>query len=178
MRFTTKELALIILFSSLGAVISVPVGYLGDFLKTIPFLPLGTGQILSGIHISSLALAVLFIKKQGVGTMTGAVKGMVEAVLFSFHGFPVILMSIIQGLCIDTLVYLWRKRDSALYLGCGLASLSNVAYLQFFIQLPFPASVFSLMYLLSIISGVLFGGYGGLLLYNLVGTRISLLELE
>ena len=178
MRFTTKELALIILFSSLGAVISVPVGYLGDFLKTIPFLPLGTGQILSGIHISSLALAVLFIKKQGVGTMTGAVKGMVEAVLFSFHGFPVILMSIIQGLCIDTLVYLWRKRDSALYLGCGLASLSNVAYLQFFIQLPFPASVFSLMYLLSIISGVLFGGYGGLLLYKLVGTRISLLELE
>ena len=178
MRFTTKELALIILFSALGAVISVPVGYLGDFLKTIPILPLGTGQILSGIHISSLALTVLFIKKQGVGTMTGAVKGLVEAVLFSFHGIPVILMSVLQGFCIDIIVSIWGKRDSALYLGCGLASLSNVAYLQFFIQLPFPASVFTLMYILSIISGVLFGGYGGLLLYKLVGTRISLLELE
>lgn len=105
--------------------------------------------------------------------MTAVNKGLVEAILFSYHGISVVFMSVLQGLILDSIIYLVRKRDLALYLGCGFASASNVAFLQFVLLLPFPASVFVLMYLLAFISGAIFGGYGGILLYNMVGSRIE-----
>ena len=47
--FDSRELALIILLSALGAVISVPVGHAGNFLKTLA-LPPGASQLLAGIR--------------------------------------------------------------------------------------------------------------------------------
>jgi len=173
LRFTTKELALIVVFSSLGAVLSVPVGHIGNYLKTIPVLPFGIGQILSGIHIILLTLITLNIKKPGAATMTATIKGLVEAVLFSYHGISVVFMSALQGLILDVVIYLLGKRDLALYLGCGIASASNVAFLQFVLLLSFPTSVFAFMYLLAFVSGAVFGGYGGVLLYKMVGIRIE-----
>lgn len=105
--------------------------------------------------------------------MTAAVKGLVEAILFSYHGIPVILMSALQGLFIDVMIYLFGSRDLVFYLGCGVASASNVAFLQFFIQLPFPATIFGFMYLLAFFSGIVFGGYGGVLLYKMVKIRME-----
>lgn len=160
-------------FSSLGAVLSVPVGYLGNYLKTIPILPFGTGQILSGVHIIVLTLTALYIKKPGATTMTAAIKGLVEVILFSYHGIPVILMSALQGLFIDVIIYILGYRDLAFYLGCGIASASNVAFLQFILLLPFPASAFSFMYILAFFSGTVFGGYGGVLLYKMVEIRLK-----
>ena len=173
MRYTTRELALVVVFSSLGATLSVPVGYLGNYLKTIPLLPFGTGQILSGVHIIVLTLTALYIKKPGATTMTAVIKGLVEVILFSYHGIPVILMSALQGLFIDVIVYILGYRDLAFYLGCGIASASNVAFLQFILLLPFPAPVFSFMYILAFISGTVFGGYGGVLLYKMVEIRLK-----
>jgi len=173
LRYSTRELALIVVFSSIGAILSVPVGYLGNYLKTIPLLPFGTGQILSGVHIIVLTLTALFIKKPGASTMTAAIKGLVEVILFSYHGIPVILMSALQGLFIDTIINVLGYRDLAFYLGCGIASASNVAFLQFILLLPFPASVFSFMYILAFFSGTVFGGYGGVLLYKMVEIRLK-----
>jgi ABC-type thiamin/hydroxymethylpyrimidine transport system permease subunit len=173
LRYTTRELALVVVFSSLGAVLSVPVGYLGNYLKTIPILPFGTGQIISGVHIIVLTLTALYIKKPGATTMTAAIKGLVEVILFSYHGIPVILMSALQGLFIDAIIYILGYRDLAFYLGCGIASASNVAFLQFILLLPFPASVFSFMYILAFFSGTVFGGYGGVLLYKMVEIRLK-----
>ena len=173
MRYTTRELALIVVFSSLGATLSVPVGYLGNYLKTIPLLPFGTGQILSGVHIIVLTLTALYIKKPGATTMTAVIKGLVEVILFSYHGIPVILMSALQGLLIDAIIYILGYRDLAFYLGCGIASASNVAFLQFILLLPFPAPVFSFMYILAFISGTVFGGYGGVLLFKMVEIRLK-----
>jgi len=162
-----------VVFSSLGAVPSVPIGHIGNYLKTIPVLPFGIGQILSGIHIILLTLIALYIKKPGATTMTAAIKGIVEAILFSYHGISVVFMSVLQGFILDSIIYLLRKRDLALYLGCGFASASNVAFLQFVLFLSFPASVFGFMYFLAFVSGAMFGGYGGILLYNMVGIRIE-----
>jgi ABC-type thiamin/hydroxymethylpyrimidine transport system permease subunit len=173
LRFTTKELALIVVFSSLGAVLSVPVGHIGNYLKTIPVLPFGIGQILSGIHIILLTLTTLYIKKPGAATTTATIKGLVEAILFSYHGISVVLMSALQGLVLDLVIYMIEKRDLSFYLGCGIASASNVAFLQFVLRLSVPASVFAFMYLLAFASGVVFGGYGGVLLYKMVGIRIE-----
>jgi len=173
LKYTTKELSFIAIFGSLGAVLSVPLGYLGNYLKTIPLLPFGTGQILSGFHIIILTLTALYIKKPGTTTMTATIKGLVEAILFSYHGIPVILMSALQGLSLDIIIYIFGKRDLAFYLGCGIASASNVAFLQFFLLLPFPAAIFGFMYLLAFFSGVVFGGYGGVLLYKMVEIRME-----
>jgi ABC-type thiamin/hydroxymethylpyrimidine transport system permease subunit len=177
LRFSTKELALIVVFSSLGAVLSVPVGHIGNSLKTIPVLPFGIGQILSGIHIILLTLTTLKIKKLGTATITATIKGLVETVLFSYHGISVVFLSALQGLILDLAIYIIGKRDLAFYLGCGIASASNVAFLQFVLLLSFPTSVFAFMYLLAFFSGVVFGGYGGILLYKIVGIRIERVNL-
>ena len=105
--------------------------------------------------------------------MTAAIKGLVEVPLFSYHGIPVLLMSALQGLFIDIIIYLLGYRDLSFYLGCGIASASNVAFLQFILLLPFPASVFRFMYLLAFISGTVFGGYGGILLHKMVEIRLK-----
>lgn len=174
MRYTSRELALITVLSSLGAVMSVQVGYLGNYLKTVAILPLGTGQILAGLHLIPLTVTGFYVKKSWSVTMTSAIKGLLEAVLFSFHGLPVILMSILQGLLLDLAFMITGKSTRNVCVGCGIAAASNVAYLQFFLLLPFPGPVFGFMYVLSFLSGLLLGGYGGKKLYEMVESRVGL----
>ena len=136
MKYNSKELSTIIIFSSLGAILSVPIGHIGNYLKTIPLLPL------------------------------------VEAVLFSFHGLPVIAMSGIQGIIIDTSLHFFGYNSRGTIIGCGVSALSNVLFIQFIIRLPFPISVYALMYTLSFTSGVLLGAYPSNLLQKMIKTRI------
>lgn len=173
MSFNTKELSLIIVFSAMGAVLSVPLGYISNYMTAIPFLPLGTGQILAGFHLLVLVLSARYVRKPGAASMTGAVKGLVEAALFSFHGLPVILLSVVQGLVIDAVILLSGGSTWGLFLGCGLSSMSSVLFLQFFVMMPFGSGVWSFMYLLAFASGALFGGYLGERLTEMVGSRTS-----
>lgn len=170
--FSTKQMSLIIVFSALGAIASVPIGHLGNYLKTIPFLPLGTGQILAGLHLIMVVLAALYVKKPGAAAMTGAVKGLAEAVLFSFHGLSVIVMSAIQGAIIDAVLAIMGYNTKAILVGCGLSAASNVVFIQFFIGMPFPLEAYVLMYVLAVVSGVVFGGYTGNKLYQMVEERL------
>jgi len=175
LRFETRELAIIVVFSALGAVMSVPVGYLGNYLKTFPAIPLGIGQVLAGIHVFPAALTMMLVKRRGAAAATGTVKGLVEAVLFSFHGFSVIIMSGVQGLVLDAAaIFFGYDSRVGLCLGCGLSAVSNVAYLQFFLRLGFPAEVFALMYVLAFVSGVVLGGYLTDTVYSMVKKRIEI----
>ena len=175
LRFETREIAIIVVFSALGAVMSVPVGYLGNYLKTIPAIPLGTGQILAGVHVFPTALTMLLVRRRGTAAATGTVKGLVEAVLFSFHGFSVIIMSGVQGLVLDAAaIFFGYDSRTGLCVACGLSAASNVAYLQFFLRLGFPMEVFTLMYILAFASGAVFGGYIGDTVYQMVQKRIDL----
>jgi len=171
-HFNTKQLSLIIVFSSLGAIASVPIGHLGNYLKTIPFLPLGTGQILAGLHLIMVVLAALYVKKPGVAAMTGTVKGLAEVALFSYHGLPVIVMSALQGAIIDLVLVVMGYNTNAILIGCGLSAASNVVFIQFFLGRPFPLAVYALMYALAIVSGVVFGGYSGNKLFQMVEVRL------
>ena len=175
MKFETREIAIIVVFSSLGAAISVPVGYMGNYLKMVSFLPFGSGQMLAGIHILPVALAMMLVRRRGAAVFTATVKGLVEAILFSFHGFPVILLSGVQGLVLDAVgAVLGYDSKTGLCLGCGLSSASNVAYLQFIIRPRFPLEVFAFMYVLAFFSGVVFGGYLGDVVHRVVQNRILL----
>ena len=173
MHYNSKELSIIITFSAIGAILSVPIGHLGNYLKTVPILPLGTGQILAGLHLVMITLTALRLRKPGVATITGLVKGLVEAVLFSFHGLPVIVMSGVQGFIIDIFFQIfWYDSKIGSALACGVSALSNVLFIQLFLGMPFPASVYSLMYILSFISGVLLGAYPSQLLHKMINKRV------
>ncbi len=107
-RFTFLDLTIIIIFSSLGGALSVPIGHLGNFLKTLPGLPLGTSQILSGIHVLWIILSVGLTRKAGSGTLTGLLRGLVELFKLSFHGVLVVI-SMVEGLIADLVFTAIRK---------------------------------------------------------------------
>ncbi|MBS7638400.1 ECF transporter S component, partial [Candidatus Bathyarchaeota archaeon] len=153
-RFTSLDLAVIILFSSLGGALSVPVGHLGNFLKTLPGLPLGTSQILSGIHVLWIILSVGLTRKIGSGTLTGLLKGLVEFFMLSFHGALVVVISLVEGLIADLVFTAIRKINTvSLCLAGALSSSSNVFIVKYIIVPSLPLSIFTLMYVISFISG-------------------------
>lgn len=159
-RFTSLELSFIIILSALGGAVSVPIGRIGDLLKTIPGIPFGSSQALSGLHVIWLVLAAGLVKKTGSGTMTGVLKGLIELCLFSFHGIFVLLISTVEGLIVDA-VFIFARRNNtpSICLAGGLSSASNVAVLQLILLPRLPAAILAFMYLTSFISGVAFGGY-------------------
>jgi ABC-type thiamin/hydroxymethylpyrimidine transport system permease subunit len=157
----TRELVLIIILSALGGAISVPIGYVGNLLNELPIFPFGTPQLLSGIHILWLLLAGLLVKERGSATLTGAVKGLVELALFSFHGIQVLPISILEGAIID-IVLGGLGRDSSLNVAVagGLSASSNVLVLWSLLLQSLPISVVFFMWLLSFISGLIVGYFG------------------
>lgn len=167
--FDSRELAIIIILSSTGAVISVPVGHAGNLLKTIAGMPPGTSQLLAGIHVLWLILAALLVERRGAGTMAGILKGLVEATLFSYHGVLVLLISAVEGFMVDVVLLPLDKKDmKSIYIASGLSSASNVVVLQFAVMLPLPLTVFASMYLASFVSGLIFAGYMGKRVLNII----------
>lgn len=156
----TNELSTIIVLGSLGGVASAPIGYIGRLLSTIPFLTPVFSQAFSGVHVFWLILAVNLVGRRGASTMTGALKGLVEAFLFSHLGILVILISTIEGIVMDVVFYvLGRYNRFSIYLAGGFSSASNVIALIPILQLP--VMIVVLMFFSSYISGLLFGGYLG-----------------
>jgi ABC-type thiamin/hydroxymethylpyrimidine transport system permease subunit len=159
--FKTRELALIIILSALGGAVSVPIGYVGNMLNTMPILPFGTPQLLSGIHILWLLLAGLLIRKTGVATLTGAVKGMAELALFSFHGIQVLPVSIVEGVVVDlVLEALGKDATVKIAIAGGLSASSNVLVLWLLLLQGLPLSVVTFMWFLSFVSGFVVGYFG------------------
>lgn len=141
---------------------SVPIGYAGNMLKAVPGLPVGSSQALSGLHVLWLILASVLVRKNGVGTITGIIKGLVEMCLFSYHGVFVLIMSAVEGLVVDIVLALLRRVNTlSLCLAGGLSSASNVSVTQFIIAPQIPFFVFAFMYLASFFSGIFFAGYIG-----------------
>ena len=108
-----------------------------------------------------IVMTPLYVKKPGAAVMTGAVKGLAEAVFLSYHGLPVIVMSALQGAIIDLVLYLMGYGTTAILFDCGLSAASNMVFIQFFLRKPFPLSVYVFMYVLSFTLGAIFGGVLG-----------------
>jgi energy-coupling factor transport system substrate-specific component len=156
--FKTRDLALIIILSALGGGVSVLVGYAGNLIKSLPFLPMGTSQILSGVHVLWILLAGLLIRRTGAATLTGAVKGLVELTLFSVHGIQVLPVSIVEGLVAE-LVLGVLGRDSRLRVSVagGLSASSNVVVMWVLLLQSLPLPVIAFMWVLSLVSGLAVG---------------------
>jgi ABC-type thiamin/hydroxymethylpyrimidine transport system permease subunit len=159
--FKTRELALIIILSALGGAVSVALGYAGNLLNAVPILPFGSPQILSGVHVLWLLLARLLTRKTGAATFAGAVKGLVELSLFSFHGVQVLPISIVEGIVVDLVLSAPGRASSArVAVAGGLSASSNVLVMWLLLLQGLSPLVIVFMWLLSLLSGVIIGCFG------------------
>jgi ABC-type thiamin/hydroxymethylpyrimidine transport system permease subunit len=159
--FASRELSLIIVLSALGGGVSVPLGYAGSALNALPFVPFGTPQLLSGVHILWIMLAGSLVPTAGASTLTGVLKGLVELTFFSQHNILVLLISSAEGFVMEAGLLLLGRRRLSPYVAGGLSSSSNVLVLQLTFLRGFPLPILAFMYVASFLSGAFFAGYLG-----------------
>ncbi|MGQ9781984.1 MAG: ECF transporter S component [Nitrososphaeria archaeon] len=174
-RLNSREISIAVVLAALGAVGSVTLGYAGRLLSSIPLLSPILSQALSGLHVFWVILAFLLAQKEGISTLTGILKGMVEAFLSSHLGLLVVLISAIEGLSVDIIFYMTGRRSPySVYLAGGISSASNMIVLTLVLDL-YPI-VFIIMFLSSFLSGLLFGGYLGQRVYRALPKTVRISE--
>jgi len=138
----------------------VLVGYAGQLLSLVALFPFVTPQLLSGLHVFWLILAAVMVPKRGSATVTGALKGLIEASLFSHLGLFSFVVSLVEGAVADVVfIFLKREHKTAVYIAGGLSSASNLLIVQLFFLPPLPILIYVLAYLAAFLSGLVFGGY-------------------
>jgi len=159
-RLDIRDLVLIALLAAVGGVLSTYIGYLGNLVNRLFGVPFGAGQLIAGLHVLWPLLARLLIGRFGSGTLTGLLKGVVEFFSGGTHGIVIVLVSLIEGMLVDSGLGVLRRRSLPLTMLTGaVASASNV----FIFQSIYFSGV-SMMFILamaglSFISGALLGGY-------------------
>ena len=158
--FWTKNVAVILVFSALGSVSSVLVGYAGRLLSTFTLFSFVVPQLLSGLHVFWVVLVALLMRKRGSATATGALKGLIEASLFSHLGVFSFAVSLIQGAIVDLVFAIPKKKHTfTVYIASGLSSASNLIIVQLFFLPTQPILLFASAYFAAFLSGLIFGGY-------------------
>ena len=129
--FSVKALAFIVMMAALGAVVSVPLGYLSKALNILPMLPFGSPQLLAGVHVLWLLIAALYTRSIGSALVTGLVKGLIETTFFSAQGITAIPISMVEGLLLETgLFFLGSINKVSLAVSGGLSAVGNVIVLR------------------------------------------------
>ena len=173
-RFWTKNLAAILVFSALGSVSSLLVGYAGRLLSTLTAFSFIVPQLLSGLHVFWLVLIALIVPVRGSATATGALKGLIEASLFSHLGVFSFIVSLIEGAVVDVVFAILRQnRSFTVYVAGGLSSASNLIIVQLFLSPPPPLLIYALAYFAAFVSGLVFGGYLATKVLKVIPTNIQ-----
>jgi energy-coupling factor transport system substrate-specific component len=136
---------------------------MGLLLNTAIGTPFGAGQFLSGLHVFWIILAAGLLRKPGVATATGLLKGFVEFFTGSSHGLVIVLVSLIQGVIVDIGFTAMKQRDAMpLYaiIG-GFSAASNVIAFQLLFFSGAPLVFLLLLVILAFCSGIIFAGYFG-----------------
>ncbi len=159
-RIWTKNLAVILILSAVGSVTSILVGYSGRLLSMLAPFSFVVSQLLSGLHVFWLVLAALLVRTRGSATIAGALKGLIEATLFSHLGVFSFVVSLVEGAIVGLVFAILKKKHNfTVYIAGGLSSASNLIIVQFFISPAPPLLIYALAYFAAFLSGLLFGGY-------------------
>lgn len=168
--FTTRDLLIMAVLAALGGVASTYINALGDAVEAFLGFP-GATQWAAGLHVIWIVLAIAITGKPGTGVAIGALKGTVELLSGNSHGIIVLLVDLVAGLLVDFGFLLFKNKKSLFpYLVAGgLASGSNVLVFQIFATLPeniVAASAILILFLASLVSGVVFAGLVPYLVIN------------
>ena len=160
---STKDLVTIALLSALGGVLSTYIGYLGNLVNHIIGVPFGAGQFMAGLHVLWIILAIAITKKKGSGAITGLLKGVVELFTGSTHGVVIVVVSLMQGVAADAVLFSDRakeRRDYTTYAIAGaISSAVNVIVFQAFFFSGVPLILIAMLCMLAGASGMIFGGW-------------------
>jgi ABC-type thiamin/hydroxymethylpyrimidine transport system permease subunit len=160
---STKDLVTIALLSALGGVLSTYVGYLGNLMNHIVGVPFGAGQFMAGLHVLWIILAIGITKKRGAGTVTGALKGVVELFTGSTHGVVIVVVSLIQGAVADLVLFSDKAKGRRDYVSFsaagGLSAATNVIIFQALFFAGVPWILILMLCMLACASGMVFGGW-------------------
>ncbi|MEM2899189.1 MAG: ECF transporter S component [Thermoplasmata archaeon] len=164
--FTTRDLVTIAILSSLGGALSAYIGYLGNMVNKALGVPFGAGQFMAGLHILWIILALGITAKKGAGVLTGTLKGLVELFLGSTHGIVVVVISCLEGLVADLVLFsdkIKEKREPVMYsIAGGVSSAANILVFQAIYFSNVPVFLLIIMYMLACGSGIIFGGVLGI----------------
>ena len=159
-RNNLRDLAALVVLSSLGGSTSVLVGYAGQLLSSVTLFSFAAPQLLSGLHVFWLIFAAMMMPRLGSATAAGALKGLIESSLFSHLGPFSFVVSLLEGAVADLVFALLKRGHKAtVYFAGGLSSASNLLVVQLFFLPSLPLMVYALAYSMSFLSGLLFGGY-------------------
>jgi ABC-type thiamin/hydroxymethylpyrimidine transport system permease subunit len=160
---STKDLATIALLSALGGVLSTYVGYLGNMMNHIVGVPFGAGQFMAGLHVLWIVLAVGITRRKGAGTVTGFLKGVVELFTGSTHGVVIVVVSLVQGLIVDLVLFSNKAKERRDYISFsaagGLSAATNVIVFQVLFFAGVPWILILMLCMLACASGMIFGGW-------------------
>jgi energy-coupling factor transport system substrate-specific component len=163
LHFTTKDLVTIALLSALGGALSTYIGYLGNLVNHIVGVPFGAGQFLAGLHVLWIMLALGITRKKGAATATGLLKGIVELFMGSTHGIVIVVVSLVQGLIPDLVLFSDKakgERGPVMFaLAGGFSAMSNVLVFQAFFFSGIPFILIAVLCMLAFASGMVFGGW-------------------
>ncbi len=160
---STKDLVTVALLSALGGGLSTYIGYLGNLVNRIVGVPFGAGQFMAGLHVIWIVLAVGITRKKGVGTATGLLKGTVELFLGSTHGVVIVVVSLVQGVLVDAILFNDKTKENRNLIpyavAGGASASSNVFVFQSFFFSGVPIILIMILGMLAFGSGMIFGGY-------------------
>lgn len=157
-----RDLLIIAVLSGIGGVMSTYVGYLGNLLNQVFGVPFGAGQFASGLHVFWFILVAGLVRKPGAATAAGFLKGIIELLTGSTHGMAIVLVSLIQGLLIDLVLFFTRRPSMVSYmLAGGVSAASNVIVFQLLYFSGAPATYIVFIGFLAFVSGVLLAGSFG-----------------
>jgi len=166
---SNRDLLVIAVLGGIGGVTSTYVSYLGNLLNRIFAVPFGAGQFVSGLHVFWIILAAGLVRRPGAATAAGLLKGVIELFTGSTHGVAIVLVSLTQGLVVETVLMITRRHNLASYmLAGGIAAASNVFVFQLLYFSGVPISYILFISLMALVSGVLLAGSLGYSVLDIV----------
>ncbi len=162
-KFSIHELIIIALMAALGLATKPIIVPLTHMITGPLFIP--GGALAGGFYMLWIVLSAGLIKRRGVATITALTQAIIVMVSGSFgsHGVVSILTYTLPGIMIDVIFLIARRKVTTNidFFVAGLIANISGTYLSnlVFFRLPLIPLV------LSLASGALSGGLGGLLAY-------------
>jgi len=164
-KFRLHELSLIALMAALGIATKPIIVPLTHMITGPLFIP--GGAVAGGLYMFWIALAAGLVGKRGTATLTALVQALIIVVTGAFgsHGIVSIITYTVPGMMIDLVFLILRRRwhtNVDFFVAGVIANLSGT-YLSnmVFFRLPLVPLIMSLA------SGILSGGIGGLIAYKI-----------